>query len=176
MTIEQILEILYGDRKDYKGTNIMKELLNINAEFKTLIINGIKTGKIIGFTDELWDKIENQNMRRVNSFTEVFEKGYNLGNCTNTATQLSLSFPNDCLIGCGIVDYLKGTLNSENGEHTWIVWKGKIYDPTFMIIIDNEYSKKLKYNQTDIYNPNSNSMYSAEKDFTNDPNLRSKTK
>ena len=176
MMMEQILKFLYEDRKNYKGTIIMKDLLNSNEEFKKLITKGIEEGKIIGFTEELWDKIEKQNMRRVNSFTEVFEKGYNLGNCTNIATQLRFSFPNDCLIGCGIVDYLKGTLNSKNGEHTWVVWKGKIYDPTFMIIIDEEYSKKLKYNQTDIYNPNSNSMYSAEKDFTNDPNLRSKSK
>lgn len=176
MVIEQILEILYGERKDYKGTKIMRDLLNSNEKFKKLIIDGIKEGKIIGFTEELWKKIENQNMRRVNSFTEVFEKGYNLGNCTNIAIQLSFSFPNDCLIGCGRVDYLKGTLNSENGEHTWLEWKRKIYDPTFMIIIDSEYSKKLKYNQTDIYNLNSNSMYSAEKDFTNDPNLKTKTK
>ena len=176
MKIEQILEILYGDKKDYKGIEIMKNLLSNNDEFRNLIINGIETGKIIGFTNEVWNKIESQNMRRIDCFTEVFEKGYNLGNCTNTAVQLSLSFPNDCLIGCGIVDYLKGTLNSENGKHTWVVWNRKIYDTTFMIIIDIEYSKKLKYNQTDIYNPNSNPMYRAEKDFTNDPNLRTKIK
>ena len=29
-----------------------------------------KEGKIVGFTEELWIKIENQNMRRVNSFSE----------------------------------------------------------------------------------------------------------
>ena len=176
MQIENILEILYGDRKNYKGTKIMSDLLNSNEEFKTLIVEGMKEGKIVGFTEDLWDKIENQNIRRISSFTEIFEKGYNLGNCTNIARQLSFSFPNDCLIGCGIVDYLKGTLNSKNGEHTWVVWNKNVYDPTFMIIIDDEYSKRLKYNQTDIYNPNSSSMYSTEKDFTNDSNLRPKSK
>ena len=79
MQIENILEILYGDRKNYKGTKIMSDLLNSNEEFKTLIVEGMKEGKIVGFTEELWNKIESQNMRIISSFTEIFEKGYNLG-------------------------------------------------------------------------------------------------
>lgn len=173
MQVEQILEILYGDRTEYKGTKIMRDLLNNNEEFKKLIIEGIKDGKVYGFSEELWNKIDSQNMRKLDSFTKVFEKGYNLGNCTNIARQLSFSFPNDCMIGCGVVDFLKGTINSEDGSHTWVVWNKKVYDSTFMLIIDLEYSKKMKYEQKDIYNPNSESMYRTAKEFTNDFNLNS---
>ena len=36
MQIEKILEILYGKRKDYKGTQIMRELLTKNETFNLL--------------------------------------------------------------------------------------------------------------------------------------------
>lgn len=171
MQNEQILEILYGNRKEYKGTKIMRELLEGNVEFKNIIIEGISSGKINGFDDELWNKIDNQNIRGINSFLDVFKEGANLGYCTVAAKQLSYSFPNDCLIAGGVVEYLKGTENSDDGSHTWIVWNGKIYDTTFMSVIDLDYASKLKYLQENIYNPLKDDKYCAAKEFTNDPNL-----
>ena len=171
MENEKILEILYGERKDYKGTGIMRDLLADNEEFKNIILEGIKLGKILGFDDELWDKIDSQNIRGINTFLDVFKEGANLGYCTVAAKQLSYSFPNDCRIAGGVVDYLQGTKNSEDGSHTWIVWNGKIYDTTFMLSIDLEFANKLKYIQENIYNPLDDDNYCATKEFTNDPTI-----
>lgn len=176
MQNEKILEILYGDRKEYKGTKIMRELLENNEEFRNIIIEGIKSGKIDGFDDELWTKIDNQNIVRINSFLDVFKEGANLGYCTVAAKQLSYSFPNDCLIAGGVVEFLKGTENSKDGSHTWIVWNGKIYDTTFMVSIDLEYANRLKYVQENIYNPMEDDKYCARKEFTNDPSLNTSRK
>ena len=41
MQIENILEILYGERKNYKGITLMKELLISDEKFREIIIEGI---------------------------------------------------------------------------------------------------------------------------------------
>ena len=171
MENEKILEFLYGERKDYKGTNIMRELLINNEDFKNIIIEGIKLGAICSFEDELWDKLDNQNIRGSMGFLEGFKEGKNLGGCTIWAKQLSYSLPDGCQIAGGTVEYLKGTVNSEDGEHTWVVWNRKIYDTTFMLTIDLQFANNLKYVQENIYNPLSDSFYAAAKEFTNDTSL-----
>lgn len=62
-----------------------------------------------------------------------FEHGFNIGNCGYTSMLLSLVL-DDCFIVSGFNQFLKGTPNSPEGEHTWIEYKGKIYDPTLELI------------------------------------------
>ena len=154
----------------------MRDLLGSNKEFRDAIIEGIKSGKVAGFSENLWSRVENQNIVGINSFLDVFKEGANLGYCTVAAKQLSYSLPNGCLIAGGVVEYLKGTENSEDGSHTWIVWDKKIYDTTFMMIIDYDFSKKLKYIQENIIDPLKDKYYVERKVFTNDKNLGSNPK
>lgn len=169
--IEQIMEFLYKDRKSYKGTKIVYDLLKHNKEFREIIINGIKSNQISGFSDEIWDAIEKQNIRRIRSFIDVFIDGANLGYCTVASKQLSYSF-DSCYIVGGINKYLKGTTNSSDGSHTWIERNGIIYDTTFMLAIDKSYAIKMGYSEENRNNPNLDPIYRSAKEFTNDCNIR----
>lgn len=169
MQIENILEILYGERKDYKGTQIMRQLLTENEIFRALIIEGIKTGNVYMWPNELWEELDKQNlMLRKGNVSNIFKIGANIGDCTGCSTIISYSFPVGCLYVGGTVDYLIGTKNSMDGRHTWIEYKGVIYDTTFMIAINEKYSKKLSYNPLYKTDPNKNQLYSAGKDFARD--------
>lgn len=168
--MEEILNILYGNRINYKGINITKELLK-NEEFRNIIIKGIKEHKISGFSDELIEKIDNQNIRRINSFLDIFKDGTNLGYCTVASKQLSYSF-NNCYIVGGINKFLKNTTNSLDGSHTWIESDNTIYDTTFMLEIDKSYGKLLGYIEENRYDPNLDALYLSAKYFTNDQNLK----
>lgn len=172
MQIENILEILYGKRKDYKGTQIMRELITKNETFRELIIEGIKTGNIYSWSEELWEKLDKQNfMENYEKISDAFSCGHNLGRCLTYSKYVSYSFPLGCKIASGIVEFLKGTINSPEGKHTWIENDGKIYDTTFMIVINLPYVKKLKYKHQFISDPNKDKYYSVEKEFANDTNL-----
>jgi hypothetical protein len=177
MQIENILEIIYGMRKDYKGTQIMRELLTKNETFRTLIIEGIKTGNVFMWPNELWEELDKQNlMLRKGNVSDIFKAGANIGDCTGCSTIVSYSFPIGCLYVGGTVDYLVGTKNSPDGRHTWIEYKGIIYDTTFMLAIKEEYSKKLTYKPVYKTDPNKNPNYSAGKDFARDPFIGCKVK
>lgn len=177
MQIENILEILYGERKDYKGTQIMRELLTKNETFRSLIIEGIKAGNVYMWSDELWKKFDKLNlMLRKGNVSDIFKTGANIGDCTGCSTIISYSFPLGCLYVGGTVDYLIGTKNSVDGRHTWIEYNGVIYDTTFMIAIKEEYSKNLGYKEVYKTDPNKNSEYSAGKDFARDPFISSNNK
>lgn len=158
------------DKKDYKCYDILKKLVQ-NNDFYKLLEQGIKENKIFGFSEDLWEQIRTQNIRTINSFEDVFIQGLNLGNCTNASKQLSYSL-NSVFICGGTQTFLIGTLNSEDGRHTWTVSNGKIYDTSLMLIIDEDYAKELGYIEENRYNPLENNYYCAAREFTLDPELR----
>jgi len=104
-------------RKNYKCYSELKRLLIENETFRNIIINGVKENKIIGFPEELWSKINSQNIRTINNFEDVFRDGANIGYCTVASKQLSYSLDNCNLCG-GVLPILKGTINCEDGSHT----------------------------------------------------------
>ena len=168
-----IIEYLAKDKKDYKCYEILKYLLETNDNFKNIIEEGIKEGKITGFTDELWDKINKQNIRGIDNFELVFQNGFNLGNCTGTSIQLSYSLDYPYICG-GTLNLLKGTNNSDDGKHTWLIDHNKIIDTSLMLIIDKDYYLKLGYLEENKRNPNIEPRYNAIKDFTLDESLKRK--
>lgn len=177
MQIENMLEILYGKRKDYKGTQIMRKLLTTNDTFRETVVEGIKTGNIYAWPEELWKKLDKQNFReKYNQMSDAFEDGHNLGRCLVYSTYVSYSFHSDCFIASGIVEYLKGTVNSPEGKHTWIEHDRIIYDTTFMMCINKNFLKKLKYKENYKTDPNKNSTYIAGKDFATDSFISSNVK
>lgn len=168
MELEKLL--IEESKRDYKCFEILKNLLK-NPTFSEIIKEGIIEGKISGFDINLWTKIENQNIRRINSFDDVFKEGLNIGYCTVAAKQLSYSL-DTCFICGGELPILKNTPNCENGEHTWILYNNDVIDTTLMLFIDKEYATKLGYIEENRYNPNQDPIYSATKEFTNDNNLK----
>ena len=177
MQIENILEILYGKRKSYEGTQMMRNLLTTNIKFRDLIIEGIKTGNVYMWPEELWEKLDKLNlMGRKGNVSDIFKTGSNIGDCTGCSTVVSYVFQVGCLYVGGTVDYLIGTKNSQDGRHTWVEDNGIIYDTTFMIAIKNDYSKRLGYNEVYKTDPNKNSEYSAGKDFARDPFINANNK
>lgn len=158
--------------KDYKCYDLLKKLYNENPSFKKVVDDGISLGKVSGYSDELFDKLDSQNIRSkgLNSFLEVLKDGANLGYCTVCAKQVSYSFDSPYICG-GTVDFLIGTINSIDGRHTWILNEGKVIDTTLMIIIDSSYINNFGYHEENRYNPLLDPIYVSTKDFTNDTSL-----
>jgi len=168
----EIFDLLTTEnRKDYKCYLELKRLLIQNKDFKQTIIKGFQEGKIKGFTEELWNKINSQNIRTVDNFEDVFREGANIGYCTVASKQLSYSL-DTCYICGGVLPILKGTFNCEDGSHTWILYNNEIIDTTLMLIIGKEYIEKIGYIEENRYNPNLNPVYLAAKDYTNDKELK----
>lgn len=169
MDIENLL--ISEDKYDYKCFYELKKLLKNNEEFKKTVIEGFLEGKITGFTEEMWEKIESQNIRRIASFLDVFRDGANIVYCTVAAKQLSYSYDNCDLCG-GVLPILKGSANCEDGSHTWLSVGNKVIDTTLMLVIDDEYAKKIGFDEQNRYNPNVDSVYLAAKEFACDKSLR----
>ena len=159
------------DKIDYKCYDVLKQKLKEDSNFREVIMEGIKTGKVRKFDEILWEKIRNQNIRRIKSFEDVFVDGANIGYCTPASLQLSYSL-NSCEICGGVLPILKGTPNSKDGSHTWISHKGEIIDTTLMLIIKESYSSKLGYIEENRRNPSDDPNYQATKEWTNDPNIQ----
>ena len=160
--------------EDYKCYDILKKLLQ-NEEIYNKIKKGVDSNKVFGFTDNLWEMIENQNLRAPFGFLDVFKDGANKGYCTVAAKQLSYSF-DTCYICGGVLPILAGTDNCKDGSHTWIEKDGYVIDTSLMLIIKDDFAKELGYVEENRYNPNLDSIYRAAKEFTNDDSLKSKIK
>ena len=157
---------------DYKCFDELKRLLE-DEHFRNIIIDGYEQGKISGSTEDIWEKIREQNIRRINSFEDVFKDGANIGYCTVASKQLSYSF-DGCFLCGGILPILIGTRNCQDGSHTWMVHDNKIVDTTLMLIIDEDYASLLGYVEENRYNPSDDPIYLVAKEFTLDKNLKSR--
>lgn len=167
-----IIKLLIDEDKiNYKCYDELKRLIKNNEDFKHKIIIGYLNGKIIGYGEDLWQSIRSQNIRRIHSFEDVFIEGANIGYCTVASKQLSYSLE-DCYICGGILSILKGSKNSEDGSHTWILYDHQIIDTTLMLIIDEEYATLLGYIEENRYNPNLDPIYTAAKEFTLDKSIK----
>ncbi len=158
--INEILKsICRQGTENYKCYNILKDLLTKNDDFRDKIINGIKENKISGFSEELWNNLNKQNIRfrGINDFDDIFRNGFNLGYCTPCSKQVSYSLKS-CYIRGGLFPILKGTDNCPNGEHTWIEYDGRILDTSLMLDIDLDYKDILGYIEENRYNPNIDSL------------------
>lgn len=164
--IETIETVISQDRANYRCFDELRRLYYTNKDFKNTIDEGIRLGKITGFDDDLWSLISSQNIRRIDNFEDVFVSGANLGYCTVASKQLSYSFYN-CHICGGVLKVLAGTKNCKDGSHTWISYKGKIFDTTLMLITDESYATNLGYEEINRHNPNEDEIYLAAKDYAN---------
>lgn len=172
MILDVLSCLIDDDKKYYKCFDMLRDLVEKNSEFKKKLEEGFFSGKVEGFSPDVWDKIAKQNVRRINSFTDVFVEGANLGYCTVASKQLSYSF-NGCQICGGVVPLLVGTVNCIDGSHTWMVCDNKIYDTSLMLIIDEGFAKEsLGYIEENRYDPNRDFRYSAAKEYTLDEDIR----
>lgn len=171
--MEILQSLINNERKDYKCFDELKKLYTFNKEFNSLVKRGVREGKIYGFPEKLWQKINEQNIRGISNFEEVFASGYNIGYCTAASKQISYSFDGTYHLCGGLLPLLKNTKNCSIGEHTWLLAGGYIYDTTLMLIIEEGYAKNLGYIEENRYNPLTNRTYCCAKEFTRDPNLRS---
>lgn len=172
----ELLDYIIGeDKRDFKCYDILRELYNTNDSFQKTIQHGVIEGTIQGFSEELWEKLDEQVIRArgVDSFGDVFRDGANLGYCTVAAKQVSYSLPTCYLCG-GTVDYLVGTVNSPDGSHTWIEFGDKIIDTTFVLVFDKKLATELGYHEENRYNPNTDPIYLAAKELVHDSTLRKK--
>lgn len=132
-----------------KAFDLFWNFYNNDLKFKELISKNFELGKIRFFDADEYDKITSQNFISpfpdVNTFMELFIKGYNIGNCVGTARQLSYSY-NLIDIVTGTLPMLKGTLNAEKeGGHCWLETEDEIIDTTFMLVIKKELKDKFGY-------------------------------
>lgn len=167
--------LISKEKMNYKCFDELKRLLKTDDKFRETIKMGYIHGKVYGFDNELWQKISEQNVRRINSFEDVFKDGANIGYCTVSSKQLSYSFE-QCDICGGTLPILKGTRNCEDGRHTWIQCENEIIDTSLMLIIDKSYAERIGYIEENRYDPNIDPIYLATKKFTNDKSFKENRK
>ena len=56
-------KLMVKGTENYKCYDILKDLYANNPEFKKIVDEGIESGKVSGFSQELWDKLDMQNIR-----------------------------------------------------------------------------------------------------------------
>lgn len=170
MEIEKML--ISEGRFDYKCYDELKRLLSENESFRTQITNGFLNGQVSGFDEDLWKKIQDQNIRVINNFEDVFRDGANIGYCTVASKQLSYSL-NNCFICGGVLPLIIGTKNSPDGSHTWVFQDGKVIDTTLMLVMDQEFANQIGYIEENRYDPTIDPNYVAAKEFALDSSLKS---
>lgn len=163
--METLNTLINQDRKEYLCFELLKKHYQDNPNFKEIIDTGLKEGTVSGFGEDLWLAIDNQNIRGLKSFEDVFREGYNIDGSTVISRQLSYSFPS-CTLCSGLLPMLEG-------QHCWMTSEGKIYDTSLMLVIDRKYANKLGYQYEIEYNPHEDPIYTAVYEFTNDSELKS---
>ena len=162
-----------------KAYDLFLKLCRENLEFRHLISENLKNGKIRFFNEEEWDKINSQNFvspsPEMEEFLDLFTLGYNIGNCVGTSKQLSFSYDNVDIVS-GILPILKGTLNAEKeGGHCWLETDKTIIDTTLMLVIDKSLKHDLGYLEEQKLTSKQLSnmpLYQARKEFVNDKKLK----
>ena len=130
---------------DYKCFEILKELIK-DDNFKETLIEGYINDEIRPFKSNLWEVLDLVKYRDCDNLSEAFKRGLNIGNCTNFAKEMGIVFE-DSEICFGEVPLLEGTFNCPEGDHTWISIGGEIYDTSLMIIMTEDFSKRLGYQE-----------------------------
>jgi len=172
MELEKIL--ISEERKDYKCFDLLRELLK-NEEFAGMVKRGIEEGMISGFSTDVWTKIYNHNIGIYESyFDEDFKKGYNIGDCSKFSQRLCYSYDN--LFCGGTLSWLKGTRNSPDGRHMWMVSRGYIYDTSLMLVIDERFAQEFGYIQMGKYDISKSAFYDATYDQIFDKEHQSRPK
>lgn len=94
--------------------------------------------KLLPFDDELINSFKKMNvpMPFIISFYNIFKEGLNIGSCGFTSRYLSFLFESFTLVEFGTCELVKGTEGAPNGEHSWIISNGFVYDTTLMLKID----------------------------------------
>lgn len=134
-----------------KAYELLNNLCKENEKFKNLVMENILNEKVRFFGEEEWEKINSQNfistIPGVNEFIDMFNLGYNIGNCVGMSRQLSYSYKNVDIVS-GTLPILKGTLNAEKeGGHCWLETDSQIIDTTLMMIIDKSLKSDFGYNE-----------------------------
>jgi len=167
---ENILKEIYKDIHSYEGTKISQDLFLNNIEFRNVLLNGLKSGQIEAFSKDFLNELTSLNMRGEGTLDDAFRCGANLGACTVASKLVSYIF-DSCYICGGVNKFLIGTKNSPDGRHTWIEHNGKLYDTTFMLVIDKSLEEKFGYVKENYYDPNLNPIYLAGKEYACDKSL-----
>lgn len=164
--------LVVGERMNYRCFDELERLLEENEEFRNIIAEGIQTGKICGFPEELWAKMKELVYYEgsYNDFERTFLNGANIGDCAKHAETLSYCFP--------YADYcyqklplLRGTRNSKEGDHYFMEYMGNYYDTTLMLVMNARFAKLLGYDPQKISCSNI-MLYDVKKDFATDPEKR----
>lgn|SRR5574344_2800629 len=178
MTNEEIIIFLLGERKDIKGSLLLRQLLQ-NEEYKKLVENGIKNESIYPLlTDKLMDEMEYQNCRCYSSLKDIFIDGKNIGTCNQTSTELSYMMNDVDLVG-GHNKFFIGTSASVDGVHSWIEDSKYVYDTSTLMIVDKKYISDLDYvedKRYTSYNLAQNQLYQSAKEFACDRSLNTHKK
>lgn len=175
--MENIADLLIPeDKSDYKCYELLKETIENDREFCKTILEGIRDKKIRPFDEELLEKLNIINIRgKAKDMDEVLFHGANIGACTSMALHLSF-----ILTGCyrcsGLLPLIKGSLNSPNGEHTWLETINEIYDTSLMLIIDKSYKDKIGYQEEAKMPYELMKFYYEKKDYALDSDLNKNLK
>ena len=165
--------LVVGERMNYRCFDELERLLEENEEFRNIIAEGIQTGQVCGFPEELWAKITDlvYSDGSYDDFETTFLNGANIGNCSKHTMTLSFCF-NGCEICGGELPLIAGTRNSADGRHTWLRDWSEVYDTTLMLIMKSRFTQKLGYVEQNHHYTSEYPNYEAAKDQATDPEKR----
>lgn len=165
-----------------KGYDLLRSILQSDENFNRIFRENL--GNKIRFFDEReWSKIDSQNYASiipgVNNLRDVFELGYNIGDCVGISTALSYSY-DDVDMVAGTVEMLKGTKNAEKeGGHRWLETPREVIDTSLMLVFDKSLKRVLGYREEMRLTADAlkrNPLYQTRKEFVNDPSIRASKK
>ncbi|MDD2376342.1 MAG: hypothetical protein PHD15_02240 [Clostridia bacterium] len=127
--------------------------------------------------DELNDFILNIKLNffeeLIKTMAEVYKFGFNIGHCGLTSRYFALAFPK-AKIAYGTLPILKGTKNSETGNHAWVINNDFILDTTLRLIIPENIATSIGYTTEKILDHVSARMFSEYELYSNSVLLREK--
>ncbi len=141
---ENILSHIDDKYFEYKGFDLVKDLIIQYPDFAVSLNNALENKKAKFWGDDVFDIFRKQRQLTKHSVEEHFIYGKNIGACTTMSRQLAYSLP-EAIIEGGIVEILRNTFNSEEGSHTWVLSNGLIYDSTLMLVFDESLKQQFSY-------------------------------
>lgn len=147
---------------NYKCFNELRNILKKDPSFGLMVTMGYYAGKVSGFTIDLWNKIGSFKLSDECCLETLFEEGFNSEHSLILAQNIINLYPGGKIQG-GSSPALVDKVRDNDVSHYWVSWNGKIIDTSLMLIIDEEYAKRLGYEFSGQFANNSDNLFCFEK-------------
>lgn len=151
---KKLIKIFKYNENGKKFYNLRQEAIKKQPKIQEYLENGeIKTFEEFKYKKDksIVEGLKDINVETYSSMYEFFQRGANIGNCGRTSRLMGIMF-DEPLFYTGKAEFLKGTLNCEDGTHAWIETRINnekyVIDTSTMLVIPVELKEKIGYSNT----------------------------